>query len=73
MTFRFKYLSMIIGGDQRSVSFWKPIVEKIKSRLFKWRGRILSMDGRVCLLKAVINALSLFYLSFFKASTTVCK
>jgi len=30
------------------------------------------MAGRVCLLKAVINALLLFYLSFFKVPSTVC-
>jgi len=66
MKFPFKYLGMTIGGNQRTIPFWKPSVEKIKSRLSKWRGRILSMAGRVCLLKVVINSLSLFYLSFLK-------
>jgi len=31
------------------------------------------MVGRVCLVKSVFNALPLFYFSFFKAPTIVCK
>ena len=30
------------------------------------------MAGKICLLKYVISALPLFYLSFFKAPTAVC-
>jgi len=38
-----------------------------------WKGRNLSFAGRVCLIKSVINVVPLFYLSFFKAPTRVCK
>jgi len=63
---------MPIGGNQRLVLFWDPIVAKIKSRLSRWKGKLLSMVGRVCLNKLVLNALPLFYLSFFKAPSIVC-
>jgi len=48
-------------------------MEKIEKRHSRWKGRIMSLAGRVCLLKSVINALPLFYLSFFKAPSKVCK
>ena len=63
---------MTIGGNPRRVAFWKPIIDKIKARLSNWKRKILSMAGRICLIKSVINALPLFYLSFFKAPSKVC-
>jgi len=72
MVFPFKYLSMSIGGNPRRVEFWKLIIEKIKSRLSTWKGKTLFMARRFCLIKFVLTALSLFYFSFFKASSFVC-
>ena len=69
----FKYLGLIIGGNHRFVSFWKPIVDKIKNRLSRWKGRLMLLAGRVCLIKSVLSPLPLFYLSFFKALTTISK
>jgi len=68
----FKYLGMIIGGNPRKTEFWNPIVNKIKSRLSRWRVKLLSMAGQICLIKFVISALPLFYFSFFKAPIAVC-
>ena len=68
----FKYLGMPIGGNPRRSVFWNPVVEKIRSRLSRWNGRLLSMAGRICLIKFVVNALPLFYFSFFRAPVSVC-
>jgi len=72
MKLPFKYLGMIVGGNPRRASFWDHVIDKVQSRLSRWKGRLLSMAGRVCLIKFVITALPLFYLSFFKASITMC-
>jgi len=85
---------MVIGGNSRRISFWMPIIEKIKLRLSSWKGRFvflagrvekiklrlsswkerfLSLAGRVCLIKAVFTTLPLYYLSFFKVPSSVCK
>jgi len=64
---------MTIGGNLKRVSFWNQVINKIKSRLLRWKEKLLSMAGRVCLIKSVITALPLFYLSFFKAPISVCK
>jgi len=63
---------MTIGGNSRRFEFWNPIVLKIRSRLSRWKGRMLSMTGQICLIKSVISTLPLFYFSFFKAPATVC-
>ena len=72
MELPFKYLCMVIGDNPRRIEFWNPIFDKIKSRLSRWRGKTLSLAGRICLIKSVISALPLFYFSFFKAPTVVC-
>ena len=66
MKLHFKYLGMVIEGNPRRVSFWDQVTAKVKSRLSRWKGRLLSMNGRVCLIKNVIIALHLLCLSFFK-------
>ena len=72
MALPFKYLGVTIGGNPRRVVFWNPIIDKIKSRLSSWKGRMLSVAGRICLIKSVITALPQFYFSFFKAPKAVC-
>ena len=73
MEIPFSYLGLSIGGNPSRCSFWEPVVSKIRKRLSVWKGRNLSFAGRVCLIKSVINAIPLFYLSFFRAPSGVCK
>ena len=69
----FNYLGIEVGGNSRKEKFWEPVLNKLKSRLNVWKGRFLSMAGRICLVKSVITAVPLYYLSLFKASKSVCK
>jgi len=69
----FKYLGLEVGGNPRKVKFWEPVLTKLKARLNVWKGRFLSMAGRICLIKSVISAIPLFYLSIFKAPESVYK
>jgi len=73
MAIPFKYLGMYIGGNHRSMAFWSPVIDKIKFKLSTWKGKLISMVGRLCLIKSIFNSLPLFYLSFFKAPISVCK
>ena len=72
MDLPFKYLGMSIGGNPRRHEFWNHVMKKISSRLSRWKGRLLSMAGRICLIKSVISILPLFYFSFFRAPVSVC-
>ena len=69
----FSYLGLEVGGNPRKKKFWDPVMNKLRSRLSVWKGRFLSLAGRLCLVKSVLSALPLYYLSLYKASEEVCK
>jgi len=62
----FVYLGLPIGGDSRKIAFWKPVVDRIVSRLSSWNHKFLSFGGRLVLLKFVLSSLPVYFLSFFK-------
>ncbi|GAU19784.1 hypothetical protein TSUD_182190 [Trifolium subterraneum] len=63
----FVYLGLPIGGDPRRLSFWEPLLARLKNRLSGWKCRFLSFGGRLILLKSVLTSLPVYALSFFKA------
>ncbi|GAU49707.1 hypothetical protein TSUD_135290 [Trifolium subterraneum] len=65
----FIYLILLIGGDPCRVSFWEPVLNRIRSRLTIWKSRFLSFGGLLILLKSVLTSLPVYALSFFKASS----
>jgi len=69
----FKYLGMLVGGCYKRSRFWEEVVEKVRNRLSKWKGKFISMDGRLFLIKSMLSALPLFYLSLYKMLTMVMK
>jgi len=73
MSISFKYLGLEVGGNPRKKKFWDPVVNNLKARLNVWKGRFLSMAGRICLIKFVLTAIPLYYLSLFRAPVAVCK
>jgi len=69
----FTYLGIEVGGNPRLKKFWEPVLSKLKSRLSVWKWRFLSMAGRLCLIKSVLAAVPLYYISLFKVPEGVCK
>jgi len=67
----FLYLGLSIGGDVRRLSFWKPVIDRIKSRLSDWKSKNLSSGGRLILLKFVMSSQPVYALSFFRAPTGI--
>lgn len=63
----FLYLGLSIGGDPRRLSFWEPVVARVKKRLLGWRSKFLSFGGRLVLLKSVLSSLPVYAFSFFRA------
>ncbi|KAL2334952.1 hypothetical protein Fmac_016165 [Flemingia macrophylla] len=69
----FMYLGLTLGENPTRSSTWKLVLYKIKKKLTSWRNRLLSLAGRVCLLKFVISVIPLFYLSLFKFPALVVR
>ena len=67
----FMYLGLSIGDNPQRLSFWEPIVNRIKSRLSDWNSHFLSFGGRLVLLKSVLTSLPVYALSFFKVSSGI--
>lgn len=65
------YLGLPIGANMNRISMWKPIIRNISCRLAAWKGRFLSIGGRLCLLKSVLSNLPIYYLSLFLMPATV--
>jgi len=62
---------MPIGGNSRRLSFWEPLLNRIRSRLAGWSSKHLSFGGCLILLKSVLSSLPVYALSFFKAPTGI--
>jgi hypothetical protein len=67
----FLYLGLPIGGDLTRLTFWDPMVTRLKNRLSGWKSRFLSFGGRLVLLKSVLTSLLVYALSFYRAPSGI--
>jgi len=67
----FKCLGMLVGGCHKRSKFWEGVVEKVRNKLSRRKGKFISMARRLCLIKSVLFSLPLFYLSLFKMPATM--
>lgn len=73
MSIPFIYLGLPVGANPRSLATWRPVIEKVKKRLSSWSQQMLSFGGRVCLIKSVLTAIPLYFLSLFRAPQEIIK
>ena len=62
------YLGLPLGAKANSTKIWEPIVEKLGRRIAGWKSNLLSMGGRVTMIKSVLACLSIFFMSLFQIS-----
>jgi len=68
----FKYLGCLpVGGFHKRDVFWVGVLDKIESKLSSWKGRFLSLAGKICLFKFVLSPIPLFYVSLYKVFAMV--
>ncbi|GJW91755.1 hypothetical protein Tco_0169308 [Tanacetum coccineum] len=60
---RLSYLSLL----------WKVLVDHFKARMSGWKANLLSIGGRLTLIKSVLGSLGIYYLSIFKVPEIVVK
>ena len=53
------------------VQAWQEVVEKVKTRLSKWKMKTLSIGGRLTLLKSVLGSIPIFHMSMFRVPSKV--
>ncbi|KAJ0470183.1 putative reverse transcriptase zinc-binding domain-containing protein [Helianthus annuus] len=67
----FMYLRIQVGANMNRICNWDPVVKVLKNRLSKWKSSVLSIGGRVVLIKSVLESLPSYYFSLFKAPVAV--
>ena len=63
-----RYLGVPLLDHRLWIQDWQPIFEKVETRLGGWRACLLSRGGRLILLKAVLAAIPIYYMSIFTMS-----
>ncbi|GKB52775.1 hypothetical protein Tco_0903528 [Tanacetum coccineum] len=69
----FSYLGIKVGGMMSRIKSWDEIVDKLQSRLSKWKMKTLSIGGRLTLLKSMLGSTPIYYISMFKVPSKVLK
>ncbi|WVZ82121.1 hypothetical protein U9M48_029422 [Paspalum notatum var. saurae] len=72
-TFPFRYLGLPMHYKKLRNSDWKTIEERFEQRLSGWKGKLLSVGGRLMLINSVLSSLPMFMLSFFAIPKGVLK
>ena len=64
-TIPFTYLGLPIGGNPSRIQVWDPVIEKISKKIATWKGRMLSIGGRITLIKSSLSNLPIYFMSIF--------
>lgn len=59
------YLGLPIGGNSSRLATWEPVINRMNLKLASWKGKMLSIGGRLTLIKASLSSLPLYYMSFY--------
>ncbi|GJU16865.1 RNA-directed DNA polymerase, eukaryota, reverse transcriptase zinc-binding domain protein [Tanacetum coccineum] len=62
-----------VGGNMSRIQAWVEIVDRVKSRLSKWKMKSLSIGGRLTLLKSVLGSMPIFHMSIFRVPMVVLR
>ncbi|GKF20805.1 hypothetical protein Tco_0069443 [Tanacetum coccineum] len=69
----FMYLGSMVGGDMHHLSRWKDTIDRVRRRLSKWKMKMLSIGGRLTLVKSVLGSMPIFHMSLFKVPSGILK
>jgi len=72
-TLPFTYLGVPIFKGKPKKSYFQPIADKVKVKLAAWKSSLLSMAGRVQLIKSVIQSMLIHCLSIYSWPVSLIK
>ncbi|GJX58573.1 RNA-directed DNA polymerase, eukaryota [Tanacetum coccineum] len=67
------YLGVPVGCNMGRCDSWKSVIQKFESKLSRWKAKLLSVGGRLSLIKAVLGNLPTYYMSLYWMPKTVQK
>lgn len=70
-SFPFKYLGIVVGANMNRIGNWDSVLDIFRKRLSSWKASVVSLAGRVTLIKSVLESLPMYYFSLYKAPATV--
>nr|GEW94047.1 RNA-directed DNA polymerase, eukaryota [Tanacetum cinerariifolium] len=62
----FTYLGSMVGGDMSRLPMWEDMLDRVRRGLSKWKMKMLSIGGRLTLVKSVLGSMPIFHMSLFK-------
>lgn len=68
-----RYLGIPIHYRRLTNVEWKMVEERLQIRLSNWKGKLLSLGGRLVLINAVLSNVVLYMISFFQLPRGVLK
>ncbi|GJZ71543.1 putative RNA-directed DNA polymerase, eukaryota, reverse transcriptase zinc-binding domain protein [Tanacetum coccineum] len=68
-----KYLGIPIGCNMARVSNWNTIVQRFSSKLSEFKARLLSVGGRLSLIKSILENLPTYYMSIYMMPVSIQK
>ncbi|GAU47191.1 hypothetical protein TSUD_350560 [Trifolium subterraneum] len=69
--FPFNYLGVPIFKGKPKATFFYPIADKIKNKLSAWKASLLSIAGRVQLVKSVIQSMTIYSISIYSWPSSI--
>nr|GEV03034.1 RNA-directed DNA polymerase, eukaryota [Tanacetum cinerariifolium] len=63
----FNYIGVKVGAAMSGINSCNEVIDKISSRLSKWKLKTLSIGGLLTLIKSVLTATPLYRMSLYKA------
>jgi hypothetical protein len=64
--FPFRYLGIPMSPRKLSNGDWRLVEERFQKKLSSWKGKMLSLGGRLDLINSVLSSLPMYMMSFFR-------